>query len=408
MRPIHHRPIYAKFYALATLGFLFGIVYGIFSLTLPILAENIFANVALLGVIFALPELVGVFMDIPLGAFARRFGRRHTIFYSALLLIISAVLFMSFRNIFFFTLTLILYEIATQSYIIPADAELMALSPPRKAGEFNGLAEGLHNFGFSIGPILAGMLLVWSVHNPFLLSIAIALVMIMVSISFLPREEGRENFSGAMHNVWRRDHVFSGGFKEARDLGFTGIYLIFLFFIFALHWGFIALLEPLYTNAIGLSPAYIGIIYAGFTIPFLFVSTLVGRYTDHKDAKNIILIGLFLLAVSTLGFGLTHNPKYLFIWSLISGVGDAFLLPAVMALLDRLSSYHKKEHISGVKIFAESSGYFLGPLMAGVATQSIGFNSTFIYLGIVLSAIVLGTVLVPLHSIPASEKSIHR
>lgn len=98
MRAIHRRPIYARFHTLVALGFLFGVVYGAFSLALPILAEEVFASIAVLGLVFALPELFGIFLDIPLGAFANRFGRRHTIFYSGLLLALSAFFFIFFRN----------------------------------------------------------------------------------------------------------------------------------------------------------------------------------------------------------------------------------------------------------------------------------------------------------------------
>ena len=144
------------------------------------------------------------------------------------------------------------------------------------------------------------------------------------------------------------------GFREFRALGFTGFFLTFLFFIFALHWGFIALLEPLYTDALGLSGQLIGLIYAGFSIPFVVVSYFTGKYIDRRGAKGAVIGGLLLMGLSTIGFGLTQNPKLLFIFSLISGVGDGFLLPAIMSVIDRLSSYHKKAQIQGVEVFAES------------------------------------------------------
>lgn len=395
MRAIHHRPIYSRYHALAALGFLFGVVYGIFSLTLPIFAGSIFANIAVLGAIFALPELIGVFIDIPLGAFSNRFGRRRTILYSGLLLGLSALAFIAFRHPVLFVLALVLYEVATQAYIIPADAELMAISPPRRTGRFNGFVEGLHNFGFSIGPIFAGLLLTRSTGEPFWLAIGVVGVMLVITFVSLPREEHAETFRAAVDHLWRRDRVFRASFAEFVQMGFTGMYLTFLFFIFALHWGFVALMEPLYTDALGFSGQLIGLIYAGFTIPFLVVSILTGRYLDHGSAKTVSVLGLALMAASTIGFGLTVDPWWLFGWALVAGTGDALLLPAVMSVLDRLSSYQKKEHIAGVKVFAESLGYFLGPLVAGFAVAAFGFQTTFLYLGVLLSVLPLVTLTVP-------------
>lgn len=251
MHPIHHRPIYTKFYALSALGFLFGVVYGIFSLTLPILAENTIVSVSLLGLIFALPELFGVFMDIPIGAFANRFGRRHAIFYSGILLAASALLFILIQNPILFVFALIFYEIATQLYIIPADAELMALSPARSAGRFNGFVEGIHNMGFSLGPIFAGFILASNFTNVFLAAMVVSLLMVLGSVLYLPREETGQDFLKSSAAVWRGDKVFLSSFREFRGLGFLGMFFTFLFFIFALHWGFLALIEPIYTNALG-------------------------------------------------------------------------------------------------------------------------------------------------------------
>ncbi|OHA08890.1 MAG: hypothetical protein A3A44_02240 [Candidatus Sungbacteria bacterium RIFCSPLOWO2_01_FULL_60_25] len=229
MRAIHHHPIYKRFYGLSFLGFLFGVIYGIFSLTLPLLAEHELSNVALLGVIFALPELVGVLLDVPLGGFANRFGRRHTIFYSGILLALSAAGFALFPHPLVFLLTLIFYEIAMQAYIIPADAELMAISPSRRSGKFNGIVEGLHNFGFSVGPIIAGFLIARSIEYPFWLAFVLSLLLAGLSFRFLRPEASAEPFTAAVEHLWRRDRIFRSSISEFLELGFVGMFTTFLF-----------------------------------------------------------------------------------------------------------------------------------------------------------------------------------
>lgn len=396
LRAFHHRPIHDRLYLLMLLEFLFGIVYGAFSLTLPILSEHIFANIAVLGIVFALPELFGTLIDIPLGAFANRFGRRRTIFLSGILLACAAFLFLTLRHPVLFILALIFYELATQSFIVPADAEQVALTPNRRAGRFNGLAEGIHNLGFSIGPLLAGMLLSYHLEYAFLLALVISLLMAFISFLFLPQEAHREPLWRAAEDVWRRDHVYIAGIREFRMLGFLGKFLLVVFFTFAFHWGFIALLGPLYTTALGLNEFSVGLIYAGFTIPILFISILTGKLIDRRGAKGVLVGGLFLMALSMIGFGVSTNPKVLFLFSLVSGVGDAFILPAVMTLLDQLASYRVKEKISGVKVFAESAGYFVGPLVAGVVTAAVGFQNSFLYLGFGILALTVTTLFVPI------------
>lgn len=396
MRAFHRRPIKTRLYALIALEFLFGIVYGVFSLTLPLRAESIVANLALLGMIFALPEILGTVMDVPIGEMAKRFGRRRTIFYSGLLLAISSLLFIVLKNPFLFAATLIFYEIATQSFIIPGDAEETALTPARSTGRFNALLEGFHNLGFSVGPVAAGFVIGFKLEYAFLIALFFSIVMMAISSLFLSKEKNHEGLGAAAVHMVTRDKIFKAGFSEFARLGFEGAFVAFIFFAFALHWGFIAIGEPLYTNALDFADWQIGLIYAGFTLPIFFVSLIVGRYLDRRSAKGITVAGLFLHALSAFGFSLTGSPALLFLLSLVSGVGDALILPAIFTMFDRLSSYHTKEHVSGIKMFGESLGYFAGPLAGGVLSSFIGFGPTFAALGSFLLVLTAITALVPL------------
>lgn len=396
LRPRHRRQIKQRLHAMVLLEFIFGVVYGIFSLTLPLLAESIFANLALLGVIFALPEIIGTAIDIPIGSFARRFGRRKTIFYSGVLLGLSAIAFTITKNQFIFVAVLIFYETATQSFIIPGDAEETALTPARTTGHFNALLEGFHNLGFSFGPVIAGVVIGYYFNYAYWIALLLSCLMMVIATKYLPAEKHTENFGVAIKHVVTRDKVMGAGFSEFRRLGFGGLFIAFIFFSFALHWGFIALMEPLYAREIGLTEWQTGLIYAAFTIPIFFVCLFVGNYIDRHGAKGVTIVGLTLHALSAFGFALTIDPIRLFILALVSGVGDALILPAIFTLFDHMSSYHKKEHISGIKMFGESLGYFAGPLIAGILGSTIGYAGTFMSLGAFLLILTLATTMIPL------------
>lgn len=126
------------------------------------------------------------------------------------------------------------------------------------------------------------------------------------------------------------------------------------------------------------------------------MSLVVGRYLDRRSAKGITVAGFLLHALSAFGFSLTASPTLLLILGLVSGVGDALILPAIFTMFDRLSLYHKKEYISGIKMFGESLGYFVGPLIGGVVAYYFGFGVAFSVLGGFLLFLTLVTGLVPL------------
>ncbi|TSC62247.1 MAG: MFS transporter, DHA1 family, multidrug resistance protein [Parcubacteria group bacterium Greene0416_14] len=268
----------------------------------------------------------------------------------------------------------------------------MALSPRTRSGKFNGLYEAFHNLGYTIGPLIAGILLAAKSPGALWFAFGGAACMMLISALLLPKERMGKSFRSSVEALWRRDKVFRSGFREFRTLGFLGSYLAFLFFVSALHWGFNSILEPLYAIKLGLPNTVLGLIFAGFTLPFIVVSIVAGQFVDHGKTKRVTLAGLFFMAISTCGFGITQEPIMLFLFSLLHGIGQALFLTALMSMFDILSAYHTKERISGIKIFAESAGYFVGPLMAGLAAGFIGFSSTFVTLGL-LTLVFAGVTL---------------
>lgn len=399
MRPLYRRSVYSEIHTLSLLGFLFGVVYGMFSLALPILSDGIFSTIGWIGIVFAIPELFGVFADVPIGAFASHFGRRRAILLSGTLLAASAALFMIFRSPLIFLVLLIFYELATQLFIIPADAEAMALTPNTHAGRINGMIEGLHNFGYSLGPIAVGVAMFFGMRAVFAVIFGISVLLVLTSVRFSSGLRPHESFRRSFLDVLKKDHVFQKSFHEFLLLRFKGVFLVFAFFIFAFHWGFIAIAEPLYTKALGLSELAIGLVYAGFTLPILFIGIMAGKFIDRNGGgRTVLATGIFLMAISTIGFGVFENVGALFILSIIAGIGDALLLPAGMAGLDTLSSYHAKEHISGIKTFAESAGYFLGPIAVGVLGTFFGLRNSFLAIGILLMIFSVMAIAMPYES----------
>ena len=104
----------------------------------------------------------------------------------------------------------------------------------------------------------------------------------LTSVRFSSGLRPHESFRRSFLDVLKKDHVFQKSFHEFLLLRFEGVFLVFAFFIFAFHWGFIAIAEPLYTKALGLSELAIGLVYAGFTLPILFIGIIAGKFIDRN------------------------------------------------------------------------------------------------------------------------------
>ena len=68
-----------KHKSMLTLGLvvlIYSIGSGAFEFFLPILAEDLVGNIAVVGFLLSLPSLVGLLIDMPLGGLSDKLGRR--------------------------------------------------------------------------------------------------------------------------------------------------------------------------------------------------------------------------------------------------------------------------------------------------------------------------------------------
>ena len=87
------------------------------------------------------------------------------------------------------------------------------------------------------------------------------------------------------------------------------------------------------------------------------------------------------MGTGTFLFGTSENPYILFVYALIASMGDAILVPTILASFDTLSSRHFKGRISSAVNVVEDFGYLLAPIPAGFIAHFIGFSWAFYLFG---------------------------
>lgn len=269
---LQSRRAYRELRLVSFCAFLFGIIYGLFSFYLPIFVENIVGNIALVGILLASVEVAGIIFDLPIGAFADRYGRRRTIMLGALCLAFSALLFEMWLSLIWLAIMLLVYGVVVEFVIIANDAELMAVSPRHRSGKFFGIYEAFHNFGYTLGPILGGVLLWALFQSLFIVLAGFCFLLFIFALFFMERREKKHgSILQATSAVIRKDHFFAGSIQEFRKIGSTGWMLSLFYFTFAFRWGAFALLEPIFALRAGIDPLWNGLIYGASTLPFIFL-----------------------------------------------------------------------------------------------------------------------------------------
>ena len=132
-----------------------------------------------------------------------------------------------------------------------------------------------------------------------------------------------------------------------------------------------------------LSTAYL-ISSVMFMVPAARIADILGR-------KKIFLAGIFLLAVSSVLAPFSPSIEILILCRIIEGVGVAAITSNSIALLSAVYPPQKRGAVIGYAVSAVFLGLSAGPVLGGVLTQILGWESIF-YFVVVLAVFTFAAI----------------
>jgi MFS family permease len=115
------------------------------------------------------------------------------------------------------------------------------------------------------------------------------------------------------------------------------------------------------------SPAWLGAISGSFAVLPVLAAVHVGRATDHRGERPVLMAGSFVMLASALGFVLLGGSVPLLVmWSGLLGLGQLLMLVAGQSLVARLWPDDRRDGAFGHYAFAASAGQTVGPLLIAV------------------------------------------
>jgi predicted MFS family arabinose efflux permease len=170
----------------------------------------------------------------------------------------------------------------------------------------------------------------------------------------------------------------------------------------AVETAFFTVLTPLLATLVShahASHTAAGILVAAYPAGALVGAIPAGLLVGKIGARNVILIGLLLLSVGTLGFGLTNSLGGLEAARFIQGVGGAAAWTAGLAWLSSTTSPERRGQAIGLVMGAALVGALIGPALgAAAALGRVWVFSTFS-----VCALILGWWTFGLHETPRKE-----
>lgn len=174
-----------------------------------------------------------------------------------------------------------------------------------------------------------------------------------------------------------------------------------LIFTDTVLYGAIVPLIPHYMKTLNLTTSAMGLIFSAYAFGLLILSIPSGLLAEKYGYKNVFLIGMATLGISSYFFGLVQSPFALFFCRLIQGAAGAASWTAGLALVATIYPKQQGEKI-GLLMAVVGMGTIFGPPIGGLFYRFFGYRFMFLVLSLLCLALFLGICFVSFKGINKS------
>lgn len=187
-------------------------------------------------------------------------------------------------------------------------------------------------------------------------------------------------------------------FKKADYILLLGLMLPLMMTIVNLAMFDIAL--PTIRDTFGIEADVTAWLVTAYSLPFMLFMPLYGRLGDELGKRRLFFTGIGMFLLGSLLIPLATNLRFLLIGRIIQGAGSAGISPLCMALITQ----HFPVNIRGKALGTWNSigpiSGIIGPFLAGVIIDSVGWRIMFVPIGVIgiISFLTIQRQIAPSHT----------
>lgn len=369
------------FIMLCTVGFLARLGYQMARPpVLPRFAEELGAQIWLIGLIVGASTITGVFVKFPAGTLSDVLGRRRMLLLGALFFAVPPFLYVLVNNPYALLGLRFVHGMATAIFSPVASAAVADLFQ-KERGERLGWFASANEMGSAFGPLIGGLILAFApsdglfrFHLTYLVAGVIGSVTLVLAFR-LPIGVSSPTPIPAPGETRSRSGRWTQFVRGAGEVASNRGILIASSAESAMFLGVGALLGflPLYArNVLKIGDAYLGILIWVPLVMAMAGKPLAGRISDRIGRKRVIVAGLSLCAVTLPLIPITPSLAGLIAEGALFGLGMAIVTPSTNALVADLCKAGHYGAAMGVFGTIWDIGEASGPILAGVLIAAFG------------------------------------
>ncbi len=352
---------------------------------LPLFASALGASTPLSGMIVAVSTATGLITSPLIGTLSDMHGRRR-------LLLLGTAIFSVVPLAYLFIQTpaqllglRLVHGFGTAIYGPVVAASVADLYQSRRAG-YMGWYGSVRTASYMLGPLLGGFVLFIADFRTAWVAVSVTGVLALIPVLVLKKTSPmmvRPARRGPSLRTWHSE--LSGALRNPRLL-MLGLIEAAMYLGLRANKAFL----PLYAVSAGLNAAQVGIIFSIQVASTLVAQPGCGHLADRVGRRPLVIGGLLAIASALPLFVLSKQLTVMIGLGVILGLGEAAILPPVMALGTELSSKEGYGSTLGMLDAMDNLGKALGPVLAGLMLSFSSYLSTFIFLALLLLILAVG------------------
>jgi MFS family permease len=338
---------------------------------LPLLARQLGATPAMVGIVMASSTLAGVLLKLPAGAWSDVLGRKPLLLTAAIVFAVMPFGYLGIGSLTLLMAARFVHGSATAIMGPVMSATISDLSPAHKRATWLSTYSTVQGAGQAVGPVLAGWLVARGRYDIAFMTagaLALATPLMVMRLRLQPRAAA----ASAIHFRQFRRGVIDV-MREPRILVASGTHAAY----FVMNGTLNAFLPLFAQDELGLNASEIGVLFGTQTLTTLAIRPLIGIMSDRLGRRGAIAAGLAVCALSVAGIAAATSKTELATVVLVYAAGVAITTAATSAYITDVAPKARFGAAHGVFGTIYDVGDAGGPIIGGLLVGAWGYTATF-------------------------------
>ncbi len=341
-----------------------------FSIVMPFLSIFLYTQMGVpmtvVGMVFLGTAVAGAVGQIMGGEMADRLGRRPVMWVSmafrGVIFLLLSIAIANFVDLIIVAALLMVSSLMGSLFEPASNAMVADLVEPSGRLEAYSLLRVGQNVGWTLGPLIGGILATFSYASLFVVTALTSLVAAFIIFKMVADPPSSAAPSDRFH------------LEDLLKLGENRVFLLFClaFFLLSIVLGQLSSTFALFSeDVVGISLVELSYLYALNGVMVVFLQFPMARYFNRFKMSHVLCAGAVMYAVGYLIVGWASDIWMLALSMIITTLGENTTSPSSINFVANISPEHERGRYMGVSGIFHTFGWSIGPLVGGLLYDSL-------------------------------------